>query len=58
MTVPDVEYSYLLGDEGGNGGETTWVVSGDLNGRDGTSGDDSLGFRAGQYDGVFLGGRL
>ena len=35
--------TYLLGDEGGNGGETTWVISGDMNGRDGTSGDDSLG---------------
>ena len=52
----DAEYSFLLGDEGGNGGETTWVVSGDLNGRDGTATDDSLGFRAGNYDGVFLGG--
>ena len=55
-TVPDLEYSYLLGDAGGNGGETTWVISGDLSGRDGTAGDDSLGFRAGHYDGVFLGG--
>ena len=48
--------SYLIGDEGGNDGETTWVVSGDMNGRVGTETDDSIGFRAGKYDGVFLGG--
>ncbi len=52
----DDSISYLIGDEGGNDGETTWVVSGDMNGRVGTATDDSIGFKAGKYDGVFLGG--
>ena len=37
---------------------TSWVLSGDMNGTTGndTSGDGSLGFKAGHYGGVFLGG--
>ena len=37
---------------------TSWVMSGDMNGTTGndTTGDGSLGFKAGHYGGVFLGG--
>ncbi|MDC2981683.1 hypothetical protein OA007_03170, partial [SAR116 cluster bacterium] len=48
---------YYVGD-GEQAGYTSWVLSGDMNGTSGndTSGDGSLGFHAGTYGGVFLGG--
>ena len=55
----ELTYDFYIGDGEGE----TWVVSGDLNGRDpsewdggDTATNDIIGFRPGTYDGVFLGG--
>ena len=56
MLAPTTETSYIGDGEVAN--YTSWVLSGDMNGTTGndTTGDGSLGFKAGHYGGVFLGG--
>jgi len=65
VTVPGEDIVSLDQFNIGDGAGETWVVSGDLNGRDPSEWEnlpdaiinDTIGFRPGTYDGVFLGGK-